>query len=44
MGCPKIVQPFFHYCGGAVDSSISVFTQLHRPGLNSEFEILFELI
>ena len=29
------------YCGGAIDSIISLFTQLHRSGLNLEFENFF---
>ena len=42
-GVPKIVPRLRGCCGGAVDSMISVFTQLHRSDLNLEFEILFEL-
>ena len=30
------------YCGAAIDSIISVFTQLHRSGFNLEFETLPE--
>ena len=29
-------------CGGAVDSIISVFTQLHRSSFNLEFETSYE--
>ena len=44
-GCPKIIVPCLcGYCGGAVDSIISVFTQLHRSGFNLEFQTLFESI
>ena len=32
------------YCGGAVDSIIPVFTQLHRSGFNLEFETLYESV
>ena len=32
------------YCGGAANSIISVFTQLHWSGFNLEFENLFESI
>ena len=39
-----IVPRLCSYCGGAVDSIISVFTQLHRSGFNLEFETLFESI
>ena len=35
---------FVCYCGGAVDSIISVFTQLHRSAFNLKFETLFESI
>ena len=31
-GCSKKFVPgFFGYCGGAVDSNISAFLQLHTP-------------
>ena len=44
-GCPEIiVARLCGYCGGAVDSIISVFTQLHRSGFNFEFETLNESI
>ena len=44
-GCPKKIVPrLCSCCGGAVDSIISVFTQLHRTGSNLEFEILLESI
>ena len=34
-GCPKIVLPcLFGFCGGAVDSVVLVFTQLHSSGFN----------
>ena len=37
--CPKlIVSRLCSYCGGAVDSIISVSTQLHRSCFNLEFE------
>ena len=32
------------YCGGAVDSIISVFTQLHMSGFNLEFETMYESV
>ena len=38
-GCPKIIVPCLcGYCGRVVDSSISVFTQLHRSSFNLEKE------
>ena len=40
----KIVPRLCGFCGGAVDSIISVFTQLHRSSFNLEFETLFESI
>ena len=41
----KIVSRLCGYCGGAVDSIISLFTQLHRSGFNLfEFETLFESV
>ena len=40
----KIVPCLCGCCGGAADSIISVFTQLHRSRFNLEFEILFESI
>ena len=44
-GCPKIIMPCLcGYCGGVVDSVISVFTQLRRSGFNLEFQTLFESI
>ena len=42
MSPKKIVPCLYGYCGGAVDSIISIFTQLHRSGFNLEFEALFE--
>ena len=43
--CPKIIVPRLRgYCGGAVDSIISIFIQLHWSGFNLEFETLFESI
>ena len=43
--CPEIIVPCLcGYRGGAVDSIISVFTQLHRSGFNLEFEISFESV
>ena len=43
--CPEIIAPrLCGYCGGAVDSAISIFTQLHSSGFKLEFEILFESI
>ena len=44
-GCPKkTVSRLSSCCGGAVDSIISVYTQLHRSGFNYEFETFFESI
>ena len=40
----KIVSRLCGCCEGAVDSIISDFTQLHRSGLNLEFENLLESI
>ena len=40
----KIVPRFFGYCGGAVDTIISVFNKLHRSSFNLEFETSFESI
>ena len=34
----SIVPRLFGCCGGAVDSIISIFTQLHRSGVVLEFE------
>ena len=43
--CPKIIVPrLCAYCGGAVDSLISISTQLHWSGFNLDIEILFESI
>ena len=39
-----IVPRLYGHCGGAVDSIISIVTQLHRSGFNLEFETLFESI
>ena len=45
LGISKTCVPHLcGYCGGAVDSIISVFTQLHRSSLNLEFETLYESI
>ena len=42
--CPKIIVPrLCGYCGGAVDSILSVFLQLYKSSFNSEFETLLEL-
>ena len=43
---PKIVVShlYGYYCGGAVDSVISDFTQLHRLDFNLEFKTFFESI
>ena len=44
-GCPKKIVPrLFFFCGGALDSIISLFTQLHRSGFKLEFETLYESI
>ena len=44
-GCPqKIVRCLYVCFGGAMDSIIFVFTQLHRSGFNLEFETLFESV
>ena len=43
-GVPKQLWPVCGACGGAVDSVVSVFTQLHISSCNLEFETLFELI
>ena len=40
----KIVPQLCGCCKGAVDSIISVLTQLHRPGFNLELDTLFESI
>ena len=40
----KIVPRLYGYCGGAVNSIILVFTQVHRSSFNFDFEILFESI
>ena len=40
----KIVPRSHGCCGGAVDSIISIFAQLHRPSFNLEFETLYEFI
>ena len=54
MSCPLKSDAFkvslttvLRFCscsGGAVGSIILVFTQLHNPGFNLEFETLFELV
>ena len=42
---PKLMVPrLCGYCEGAVDSIISVFTQLYSPGFHLEFETLCESI
>ena len=44
-GCPnKIVACLCGCCGGAVDSIVSVFTQLLRSDFNLDFEFFFESI
>ena len=44
-GCPKkLVSRLCDCCGGAVDSSISSFKQLHRSMFNFDFETLYESI
>ena len=44
-GVLKLIAPrLCGYCGGAIDSIISVITQLDRSGFNLEFETLFESI
>ena len=44
-GCPKKIVPrLCGYCGGAVDSSISLFTHLYWSTFNLEFETFFESI
>ena len=40
----KIVPCLCGCCGGAVNATISAFSQLHRSGFNLEFETLFESI
>ena len=40
----KFVPRLCGYCGGALDSVISVFVQLHGSSFNLEFETLFESI
>ena len=41
--CTKMIVPSLcGYCGGAVGSIISVFTQLHRLGSGLDFETLLE--
>ena len=43
--CPKIIVfRVSYYYGGAVDSMISIFKQLQRPGVDLEFATLFESI
>ena len=39
-----IVSHLRGYCGGALDSIISVFTLLDRLGFNLEFETLYDSI
>ena len=42
--CPKIIVPrLYGYCGGAVDSTSSIFTHLHSIG-QACFETLYESI
>ena len=43
-GVPKFVPRLCGYCGGAVDSITSNFTQLHRSSFNFEFYTLYESI
>ena len=44
-GYLKIIVPSLcSYCGGAIGSYVSVFTQLHLSGFNLEFETLFKSI
>ena len=44
-GVPKKNVPrLCDCCGGAIDTIISVFIQLHRSGFNLEFETLRESI
>ena len=40
----NVVPRLCSCCGGAIDSIILVFTQLHRSGLNVEFETLYDSI
>ena len=43
--CPNNIVPrLCGCCGGAVDSFISHFTQLHSSGFNLAFETLYETI
>ena len=39
-----IVPRLCGYCGGAVDSTIAVFTQLHRSSFSLEFGTFLESI
>ena len=42
---PKNIVSYLHdCCGGAVDSIILVFTQMHRPSYNLKFETMRESI
>ena len=44
-GCLKNIVPrLCGYCGRALNSVFSVFTQLYRSSFNLEFETLFETI
>ena len=44
-GFPRKFVPRLCVCyGGAIDSIILVFTQMHRLGFNLEFDALFESI
>ena len=43
-GVPQNVPRLCGYCRGAVDSTISVFTRMHRSSFNLEFETSFESI
>ena len=40
-GVSQIVPHLCCYCGGAVGSIVSVFTQFYRSGFNFEFATLF---
>ena len=44
IGFPKKVSCLCSCCGGAVDSILSIYVQLHRSGFNLEFETMFESI
>ena len=44
LGVQKIVPRLCCCYGGAVDSVVSIFTQLHRSGFKFVFEALYESI